>query len=57
MRGLISSDYAGKFPNDPIELQGYDAVILANVPRGEGGLNDAQETMLAQLFTIRGADW
>ena len=23
-------------------------MILANVPRGEGGLNDAQETMLAQ---------
>jgi uncharacterized membrane protein len=37
-----------QFPNNPIELQGYDAVILANVPRGEGGLNDVQETMLAQ---------
>lgn len=37
-----------EFPNSPIELQAYDAVILANVPRGEGGLNDAQETMLAQ---------
>jgi len=39
-----------QFPNNPIELQGYDAVILANVPRGEGGLNDAQETMLAQFI-------
>ena len=39
-----------EFPNNPIELQGYDAVILANVPRGEGGLNDAQETILAQYI-------
>ena len=39
-----------QFPNNPIELQGYDAVILANVPRGEGGLNNAQETMLAQYI-------
>ena len=39
-----------QFPNNPIELQGYDAVILANVPRGEGGLNDMQETMLAQYI-------
>lgn len=37
-----------QFPNNPIELQGYDAVILANVPRGEGGLSDVQETMAAQ---------
>jgi uncharacterized membrane protein len=37
-----------QFPNSPIELQGYDAVILANVPRGSGGLSDIQETMLAQ---------
>lgn len=39
-----------QFPNNPIELQAYDAVILANVPRGDGGLNDAQETMLAQYI-------
>jgi uncharacterized membrane protein len=36
-----------EFPNNPIELQGYDAVIMANVPRGPGGLNDEQERMLA----------
>jgi uncharacterized membrane protein len=37
-----------QFPNNAIALQAYDAVILANVPRGEGGLNDAQEGILAQ---------
>jgi uncharacterized membrane protein len=36
-----------QFPNNPIDLQGYDAVILANVPRGVGGLSDEQEAMLA----------
>jgi len=36
-----------EFPNNAIELQGYDAVILANVPRGVGGLSDEQEQMLA----------
>jgi uncharacterized membrane protein len=39
-----------QFPNNPIELQAYDAVILANVPRGEGGLNDQQEQILAQYI-------
>jgi uncharacterized membrane protein len=39
-----------QFPNDPIQLQGYDAVILANVPRGEGGLDDSQERMLADYI-------
>jgi len=37
-----------QFPNNPIELQAYDAVILANVPRGVGGLNDVQESILAE---------
>jgi Ca-activated chloride channel family protein len=37
-----------QFPSTPIELQGYDAVILANVPRGSGGLSDVQETIVAQ---------
>ncbi|MDP9173578.1 MAG: hypothetical protein M3O30_06900 [Planctomycetota bacterium] len=36
-----------QFPNNPIDLQGYQAVILANVPRGTGGLSDEQEHMLA----------
>jgi uncharacterized membrane protein len=36
-----------QFPNNPVDLQGYDAVILANVPRGIGGLSDDQEQMLA----------
>ena len=37
-----------QFPNDPIELQAYEAVILANVPRGVGGLSDTQESILAE---------
>src|SRR4051794_1709668 len=35
------------FPKSLIELQNYDAVILANVPRGAGGLDDDQQKMLA----------
>lgn len=40
-------DIAG-FPRGLVELQGYDAVILANVPRGAGGLTQPQEVALAQ---------
>jgi uncharacterized membrane protein len=36
-----------QFPNRPEELQSYDAVVLANVPRGAGGLSEAQQRMLA----------
>ncbi|HRK30529.1 MAG TPA: VWA domain-containing protein, partial [Tepidisphaeraceae bacterium] len=36
-----------QFPNDIVELQNYDAVILANVPRGSGGLSEDQQKMLA----------
>jgi uncharacterized membrane protein len=36
-----------QFPRSLIELQNYDAVILANVPRGVGGLTDEQSKMLA----------
>ena len=36
------------FPTSLVELQGYDAVILANVPRGAGGLSDPQQRILAQ---------
>jgi uncharacterized membrane protein len=35
------------FPRNLIEMQNYDAVILANVPRGPGGLSEDQEKMLA----------
>lgn len=35
------------FPNSLIELQNYDAIILANVPRGSGGISDDQQKMLA----------
>ena len=36
------------FPTSLVELQGYDAVILANVARGAGGLSDPQQRILAQ---------
>ena len=36
-----------QFPTSLIELQNYDAVILANVPRGAGGLGEEQQKMLA----------
>src|SRR5688572_7352053 len=35
------------FPKSLIELQNYDSVILANVPRGAGGLDDERQKMLA----------
>ena len=39
-----------QFPTDLVELQKYDAVILANVPKGGGfgGLDDNQDQMLAR---------
>lgn len=36
-----------EFPQDLVGLQNYDAVILANVPYGQGGLNDQQDRALA----------
>jgi uncharacterized membrane protein len=36
-----------QFPSTLVELQNYDAVILANVPRGMGGLAEDQQTALA----------
>lgn len=36
-----------RFPGDLVKLQDYDAVILANVPRGAGGLSDDQQKLLA----------
>jgi hypothetical protein len=38
---------ADSFPKSLLELQNYDAVVLANVPRGAGGLDDDQQKMLA----------
>jgi uncharacterized membrane protein len=37
-----------QFPTSLVELQAYDAVVLANVRRGAGGLSDDQEKMLAK---------
>lgn len=36
-----------RFPASLIQLQNYDAIILANVPRGMGGLSEEQESNLA----------
>ncbi len=36
-----------QFPTSLVQLQNYDAVILSNVPRGAGGLSEAQQKMLA----------
>lgn len=36
-----------QFPRSLLDLQNYDAVILANVPRGADGLDTDQEKMLA----------
>ena len=36
------------FPTSLIDLQNYDAVVLANVPFGPGGLSDQQQQNLAQ---------
>lgn len=45
----VDEDRVGvdQFPASVVELQNYDAVILANVPRGAGGLNEDQQRMLA----------
>jgi uncharacterized membrane protein len=34
-------------PNTLVELQNYDAIVLANVPRGAGGLSEEQQKMVA----------
>lgn len=43
-----------QFPNSLVELQNYDAVILANVPRGAGGLSEDQQKMLASYVHDNG---
>lgn len=37
-----------QFPSRLVELESYDAVILANVPRGPSGIDDAQARLLSQ---------
>lgn len=36
-----------KLPSEALRLQAYDCIILANVPRGSGGLDAAQDRALA----------
>ncbi|HVT88987.1 MAG TPA: hypothetical protein VHD56_09055 [Tepidisphaeraceae bacterium] len=36
-----------QFPHSLIELQNYDAIVLANVPRGAGGLGEEEQKMVA----------
>ncbi len=36
------------FPSNTGDLESYDAVVMANVPRGAGGLNPQQERALVQ---------
>ena len=43
-----------QFPTSLVELQNYDAVILANVRRGSGGLSDQQQEMLASYVRDTG---
>ena len=38
----------GLFPGSLIELENYDAIILANVPYGDGGLSEDQQRNLAE---------
>ncbi|MEM7806559.1 MAG: VWA domain-containing protein [Planctomycetota bacterium] len=38
----------GGFPTNLVDLQAFDAVILANVPRGAGGLTAPQDAALAR---------
>ncbi len=38
----------GGFPTNLVDLQAFDAIILANVPRGAGGLTAPQDAALAR---------
>ena len=44
----LDSERSGidQFPRSLVELQNYDAVVLANVPRGAGGLDEEQQKIL-----------
>lgn len=43
-----------QFPTQLIDLQSYDAVILANVPHGPGGLQEQQAQLLARYVRDTG---
>jgi Ca-activated chloride channel family protein len=43
-----------QFPESLVDLEQYDAVILANVRRGQGGLTDAQARLLEQYVQETG---
>ena len=43
-----------QFPRNLVALQSYDAVVLANVPRGAGGLSEDQAKMLASYVHDNG---
>src|SRR5205823_6632078 len=43
----VRSISVDEFPTNLVQLQAYDAVILANVPHGYGGIKDEQDRMLA----------
>ncbi len=45
----LDTDRVGvdQFPQSLVELQNYDAVVLANVPRGAGGMGEEEQRMLA----------
>ncbi|HZZ43917.1 MAG TPA: VWA domain-containing protein [Tepidisphaeraceae bacterium] len=45
---------ASQFPNNLASLEAFDAVILDNVPRGAGGLNDSQERVLTSYVSQLG---
>ncbi|HEX8325354.1 MAG TPA: VWA domain-containing protein [Tepidisphaeraceae bacterium] len=43
-----------RFPSQLIDLQSFDAVILANVPRGPGGISDEQGQLLGRYVKDTG---
>ncbi|MEO6437183.1 MAG: VWA domain-containing protein, partial [Tepidisphaeraceae bacterium] len=45
----LNSERVGvdQFPGSLVELQNYDGIVLANVPRGAEGMSDDQQKMLA----------
>lgn len=54
--GIEAADHISpdRFPNDLITLQSYDTVILANVPRGPGGISDEQGQLLVRYVKDTG---
>ena len=54
--GIDDADHItpDRFPSQMIDLQSYDAIILANVPRGPGGISDEQGQLLASYVKDTG---